>query len=353
MRAVAVLLVFFAHYSPDRLPGGFIGVSVFFVLSGYLITSLLLAEHERFDRVALTAFYARRALRLYPALVCATVGGVVVALATGDGTGEVLTGGLATLTYTTNIVEVAGVTVPDVYNHTWSLGVEEQFYIVWPLVVILAMRGRSTVALTVGLVLGAAVVGRAALTGSVSEGSIYILPIGHLDDLMVGCALAAALRTTVRADLLRACRHRVVPLTAAAIVAAVALKASIYDLRWLQDGGETVVAVAVAGLIVHTVAAPHGISTRFLASRPLAWLGRRSYGIYLYHQILLIALAAHLGIGPRTVVGLPLTIALAAGSYRWVETPFLRKKLAFTPLSRPGQRLDPVVATAGAGAPAP
>ena len=137
LRALAVVLVFAHHVDQGFLPGGFVGVEVFFVISGYLITWLLLQEHDRLGRINVPRFYARRALRLYPALIV-----LVILASTGAAVrhiGSPAADGVAAATYVTDIYANIA-THPSLVLHTWSLSVEEQFYLIWPAALVISLR---------------------------------------------------------------------------------------------------------------------------------------------------------------------------------------------------------------------
>jgi peptidoglycan/LPS O-acetylase OafA/YrhL len=245
IRAVAVLLVMAAHLGiAGLLGGGRMGYQAFFVLSGYLITTLLIREHARNGRIDLRAFYVRRIRRLVPALV--TMVGIVTALAflAGRG-GDVAYAALSSVLY------VANWTIPDdqlgLFGHTWTLAVEEQFYLVWPALVILAFRGR----------LGLAVALAAAAAAWILLPAFWIIEVG---------CLAAVIAE--RASL----RLRMAPLAAAAATLVLCLATTPVDGALL-----TVAAVAAAVLVLDG----SWLTVKLLA--PLAPLGRISYGVYLWH----------------------------------------------------------------------
>src|SRR4051812_33331846 len=146
VRALAVMMVLLHHVSVPYLLGGFIGVSVFFVLSGYLISSLLLDEVARTGRVDLPAFFRRRATRLYPALVVAVVLAIVVALVDHNEVGDTTLGAPLALGYVTNLAGWRGWAFAGFLSHTWSLAVEAQFYLLWPIVLVWLARRRGVAA---------------------------------------------------------------------------------------------------------------------------------------------------------------------------------------------------------------
>jgi len=329
IRAVAVLAVFAFHTMPDRLPVGWVGVDVFFVLSGYLITGLLLAEREGAGRVRLRAFYVRRAARLYPALLAAVVLAVVVA-------GSTLTDGAVALAYLSDVVRWQGGDLGPL-GHTWSLAIEEHFYVLWPLVVI-AARTRTRVATAAGLLGGgslAVVCWLAPPFGPLDEPT-YNAPHARMWELLAGCLLACVL-PGVRRQALTGWTLLGAGCTAAA---ALGVLAGGWPARTVALTVATVTASA------GTIAVVAGGGLRGLAWWPLPQIGVISYGVYLYHFP--IAQGVVLA-GPRSVqtaAKLAVVLALAWASHRWVEEPIReavarrlagrrRVRTATTPRSEP------------------
>lgn len=333
LRGVAVAAVLCFHTGANWAPGGFFGVDVFFVLSGFLITTLLLRERDRNTRVSLGRFYARRALRLLPAVVavCAFVlihGPQLPGAANVRGLHY---GVLGTLFYFSNwqsalnLLPLYGLT-----EHTWSLAIEEQFYLLWPPVLALMFWRRwSRVRLLVVLValVSATVVWRAVLWQSgASPSRVYYGSDMRADALLIGCALAvAAYYWGLPAWL----GHGAVP-AGLALLAAVGFVAR--QDGWLYDGGLTLVALAAAALIAAVVAAPQSPAARLLSLAPLRGLGRISYGLYLWHwPIYLILSPGRLGLPwlPTQLVRAGVSIAVAVGSYLLIERPFLQLRHRF------------------------
>lgn len=326
LRGVAVLLVVFAHawdgVAPHRTRllegvelrsgGGYFGVQLFFVLSGYLITGLLLERVERDGRLDVAGFYVRRARRLLPALllvlaVYACVAATRSGSARTDGFGSIV----RALLYVENLDPVIGRIPSDGWlGHTWSLAVEEQFYLLWPLVLLLSHRrwGRNGVAVVAAAAVVATVCARHLLVHvGLGDGNYFVM---RWDALMLGCLLAA--------------RPLRVP-RAAGLLGFLALAGSLLYLppgqTWVFTGSALVCAVAVA-------AAPQ---LTWLTWRPLVYVGSISYGLYLWHVLLL-------RFGYPVVPTLLLSGALAAASFRLVERPFL------SPAPRTPQVVGPPVA---------
>lgn len=320
LRGVAILLVMADHSGIGIASGaGHQGVTVFFVLSGFLITTLLLEEHALLGQVSLRRFYWRRALRLLPALV-ALLGVAAVILGLAGRTGEIAGDMIPALFYFMNWTTAAG-NNPGLLSHLWSLSIEEQFYLVWPVVLIgLLAVSRGRMAWVAGLLIGVilvAVLLRVVLW--VGPAANYRVTVGtdtRMDALAIGCLVALAFAT----------RPITVPPWAMAVLAA-----SIPTTLWLTNDesmakvGLAITAVAAAGLVA---GAATGAGGRVLASRPLMYLGIISYGLYLWHRPLMRAFTdSGLGGEPWAVaVMFALSIGLAFVSRRFVEDPFLALK---------------------------
>jgi peptidoglycan/LPS O-acetylase OafA/YrhL len=304
LRGIAIALVLFSHFGGGI--GGQAGVTLFFVLSGFLITSLLLSEHARVGRVSLPAFYMRRARRLLPAIVAMVA--IVCAL------GVSILVGLAALSYVANWI-IIGVGRIDPLSHTWSLAIEEQFYLVWPLALIALMRWGSSRMLAVLIVAASAsFVWRTVLV--VQGATIERIAFGsdvRADSLLIGCALAVAIMAGVRA--------RFSPLVPVAVLIALV---PLSGYHWF---GMTVGWLAIS--VVSAVA----IAAVLNGWRPLEWgplvgLGRISYGVYLWHFPLVYAISETVSPWVRVPLLVILTLAISLASYYLVELPFLRGRRA-------------------------
>ena len=342
VRAVSILLVALTHGGAS-FRGGYIGLDMFFVLSGFLITSLLLEEWSVTGRIDRRAFYGRRARRLLPALFATLAGFWVLKLAMPDldHGWSFLPRTLAIVFYGGNWVLVeAGDRALGALDQTWSLAVEEQFYIVWPLVFIACFRRRWRSEKILLLLVGFAAVSAAwrAYLYAVPHSSIPFGPYGnstywrsdtHADGLALGCALAVALAIPRwRALLEKACRWTVPVIAALLFLGFVVDKTSIYT-RWMYLGGWSAVNLSVAFLLAHIYVRERAILPRLLGTSPLVWIGKRSYGIYLVHLPIFFAISparVHLSMWPLFGLRMLVTLSIAAAMFRWVETPFLRRK---------------------------
>jgi peptidoglycan/LPS O-acetylase OafA/YrhL len=349
LRGAAVLSVLLYHTGVLR--GGWIGVDTFFVLSGYLITSLLLTEHDRTGDIALRAFWGRRARRLLPALflLLAGIGLFAALVATAEARAVIRQDLWGALTYSSNwldIVRGSGYwqtfTQPSPLAHVWSLAIEEQFYVVWPLVAWWALRRGGprrlmTVAAAGGVVLAAWAIILAWSGASVDR--VYLGTDTRAPALLLGATLGALRVGTARPELRRAA-HAAGLLGVALLVWA----AFTLDGRDPEVYRGALLGVSLAGglAVVGASQEDGGWFGRVVGWRPLCILGLLSYGIYLAHWPILLAVQhwSHLGPWATTAVVVPLTIAVAAASYLAVEHPIrLRRRVAW---SRPA--LLPVLA---------
>ncbi|MGZ6840110.1 MAG: DUF459 domain-containing protein, partial [Frankiaceae bacterium] len=346
--------------------GGFLGVDVFFVLSGYLITMLLLREQQATGRIALGAFWARRARRLLPALffVLAAVAVYAAFLVEPQARLSLRLDGLATLGYVGNWRQLgaeggyfAQGATPSPLRHTWSLSIEEQFYLVWPLVVVALLRGRRltrsrvrrVLVVTAVAALASAVLMSVLLGGDVSR--VYYGTDTRAQSVLVGCALAALLRlrrtpagtpgrTPARtgggAPAGTPARTSAPPglVTLAGWLGLVVVVAAMITVdgtqRGLYHGGLLLFDTAVAAVLAAVVLAPARGLARLLSVRPLPALGRISYGVYLWHWPVFVVLTAERTgrTGPALLVlRLGVTLVLATLSWRLVERPVLNGAL--------------------------
>jgi peptidoglycan/LPS O-acetylase OafA/YrhL len=346
LRAIAVLAVFLYHAGVGWMPGGFLGVDVFFVISGYLITSLLLSEQRRSGRVRLGRFWLRRARRLLPAVgVLIAVTMIVAAIVEPDRLTELRGDAISSLTYVANwrfIFEHQSYfdqfQRPSLFRHLWSLSVEEQFYLFWPLAFAagISLLGRKRLAL--GVLVGAAA--SLALTWVLFDPNhasrVYYGTDTHAAGLLVGVALALVwapwhLR---RAKPGRWCGPVLDALGVMALgyLALSFLQVHDYDLA-LFHGGYLWIALASATVIA-VVAHPTARLGGLLARPALVWLGLRSYSFYLWHWPVLALTRPGLDVSlPRGIL-IPLqllaVLALADLSYRFVELPFRGKSKLFS-----------------------
>lgn len=345
LRALAVLGVFVYHSRIDWLPGGFLGVDLFFVLSGYLITSLLLVEWEARNSIDLRRFWLRRARRLLPALVVVVLGALVLsAIFARQDLSHTRGDAVSSLLYYTNwhlilanhsyFVRMGS---PSLLQHLWSLAVEEQFYLIWPLLLVpgLVLIGRKRLPMLVI----AGVAGSAALMwllyNPYSDPSrVYYGTDTRAFLLLMGILLALVWPAIERL-------HRALPLLEllgiAALVGTVLLFRQMQDFNpTLYRGGDLAAAFCFVVLIAAVAHPKTGIGNA-LGVAPLRWVGERSYGIYLWHWPIIVLVA---GVNARPGLGIvaaeaALVLAAATLSFRFVEQPIrtgsLQRRLARRP----------------------
>lgn len=338
VRALAILLVL-AFHSPfyEQFPGGFAGVDVFFTLSGFLITSLLLDEWRRTGDIRLGAFFMRRALRLLPALVLfLTVMWLAMLLLPPSSATRLATNPsqlvgptVQTLGYVANWgIAFEWSTWPASLTHLWSLSLEEQFYILWPPLLVVLLRrkvplARVLVGLTVAAV-AATLWSAVVWVGAVSYERPFFSSDTRAAGLLVGVALAVGLAIAPERV-----RDR---LGAQPWIAISALLASglILDYKGANTyfGGLSIVHVATAALIAAILTRPSSHASSVLAAAPLVWVGRMSYSLYLWHYPAFFAVRGVLNAPPiiEAAIALAMTLLLAVASYYGVERPFLRLK---------------------------
>jgi peptidoglycan/LPS O-acetylase OafA/YrhL len=365
LRAIAITLVVLFHYPWIVKPfhsapvhGGFLGVDMFFVLSGFLITTLLLEERSKNGRVSLKGFYQRRARRLLPAFfvlfVLALIEHFVFSL-------QPTTAGLiGMLVYMANWVQIWR---PDslggVFGHTWSLAIEEQFYLLFPLLLIGLIRlGLRRVGLALALVGGAlaawgwrVAVWHRQSVNKVTFVDFYAQITGRslpdtdpfrfrewnrwyygtdtrADALLIGCAAAVIFVWLARRPLRRGFTigAAVVAMIAFVVGGFVVARASI-PAGWIPDWGlfllESCAAITVLGLAL----APRAPLSRVLSLPPLVYLGRRSYALYLFHIFIFQQLRTqrtHLGSIAQFWLLMAVTLVAAELSWRYIESPFMR-----------------------------
>jgi peptidoglycan/LPS O-acetylase OafA/YrhL len=344
VRAIAVVLTSLVHLMPHRVPGGVFGVDVFFVLSGFLITSLLLGELSDTGRLDLKRFYVRRARRLLPAVAALLIVFTVVVVLSARTPREILVAGVvdtAVLTYTFNWTDVFGHQPPWQVDHLWSLSLEEQFYIVWPILLLLVLRKFSrqgAVVITLAAVLASALAQDIVYDLTASTAWAYLSSPLHAHGILLGCVLAMVFTWRLADRQLSWLAAHSWPAAVAGIGIIVASFFIGVDDKVTYSGGMFAVVLA-AGLVVVTLASQdaglgNGRLHRVLGVALLVAIGRRSYSIYLWQNFMAWALTPLRG-GPWWIpANIVATLLAAEISYRFIERRFMR------PRRRPDQALE-------------
>ncbi|HUY50951.1 MAG TPA: acyltransferase family protein [Streptosporangiaceae bacterium] len=349
LRALAVLAVIAFHEQLTAFPGGFLGVDVFFVLSGYLITDLLVAQWNRHGRLDLRGFWARRARRLLPALAAMLVTVTAVTAIIEPGQLATLRQALiAAVTYSSNWWQAmahrsyfAQFGPPPPLQHLWSLAIEEQFYLVWPLFLIVVLATCQSSRVRASLAWLCAALSAVAMALIYVPGGdpsrVYYGTDTHASALFIGSALA--LSWPLRR--LQAGTREKAQVADAFGLAGIAL------LSWSMGhfaGGDSalypaglLIAALAAGAVVLAAASP-GVVGWLLGWPPLRWIGIRSYGIYLWHWPVIALTAAIMRQQPPGVLiwaaEAVISVGLAAASWRWIEQPILRDGFGATVRAR-------------------
>ncbi|MGD9998217.1 MAG: acyltransferase family protein [Ilumatobacteraceae bacterium] len=373
LRAVAVVAVMVYHANRNWLHGGFLGVEVFFVISGYLITLLLIAEHERSGRVDLKQFWLRRARRLLPALF-GMLALLVVYLAVGFRNAQGRTRGdiLGGIGYVSNWYQIwvgAGYTAAEAFaplRHLWSLAVEEQFYLLWPIIMVAILaKGRAhlprvalwLIGVSVGIALVTAVLFvpgdiNSACTPEAMHGywkiggrcvsvndALYLGTFTRAGGLMMGAAFAMVWRPMALMRGPMRDKHRQLDLLALLGVAALCylfwklhladpaltLNGSRFD-PWLFRGGLFATGAATL-LVIAAVTHQRSVAGVLLGNPLFDWIGTRSYGLYLYHWPIYQIIRKEAGLTlsvSQFVVAMIVTVPLTEISYRYLEMPIRR-----------------------------
>ncbi|HEY4225250.1 MAG TPA: acyltransferase family protein [Pseudolysinimonas sp.] len=344
IRAIAVTLVILFHLTPGTTIGGYLGVDLFFVVSGFLITTLLLRERDATGKIALGAFWTRRARRLLPALAVLVLTCCTAAWAIG---GDVLVGlGLqvaGAATFSSNWLFLAagssyfGDSLPELFRNLWSLAVEEQFYLVWPLLLVLVLlrMPRWLRAVLVALLATGSAIAMAALFTPADSTRVYYGTDTHAFGLAIGALLALLTIAWPRRALEwpRLARRVLAvagPVALAAVLAFAVLMPG--DAAFTFQGGLVIVA-ALAAIVIASLLVPGAPLARLLDLGLFRWVGERSYGLYLWHWPVFVLVVSALPAWGRDGasgwalggIALAISVAAAALSYRFVEQPIRRR----------------------------
>ena len=335
IRAAAVGIVVFAHAGVPGIRSGGAGVDVFFALSGFLITSILLTELDRDRSINFLNFYIRRFLRLLPCLWL-TIAAVMLVGLTGR-FGNVYLDALCAGTYSMNWDRALGWVGGGPLSHTWTLAIEEQYYLLWPLAISLLCRNRDRRLLQGACLVAAAiavVAYRFAVVDVFTRDRIHYGLDTHADPLLIGSSLACFLSARQERALSPAVSRLFGYVLAPAAVAGIA--AIVLCWAWGEGPpaltiGYPLVGLCTVAILVDCVCGRHSLLRPLLELPALVWVGRVSYGIYLWHLPIFTVMhvAGHDSWQKLLVVGGSLTLAVSALSFYLVEQRFLRLKRLF------------------------
>ncbi len=346
IRAIAVLGVMLYHADLTWISGGFLGVDVFFVLSGFLITSLILEEYDRSGSVRFSQFYLRRARRLLPAVaLLLAVVAAAAAFVYHDMARQVRADVIASMFYVNNwkyVVDQASyfefIGRPPVLKHLWSLSVEEQFYLIWPAVAYLIVRrsgrrGVAVVALALALASTAWMIVLSVRNGFpdyADPSRAYFGTDSHAMGLLVGAVLATFWRPgRLRADVTTGARAVITAIGVTALLGVVGFFLLVGEFTpWMYTGGGFLALAVVVAVLIAAATHPAAPLGRWLGTQPWRYTGQRSYGLYLWHWPIFMVTRPNLDIGldgvPLLALRFALTFAIAELSFRYVEMPIRR-----------------------------
>lgn len=339
LRAIAVTAVLLYHLDIGWARGGFLGVDLFFVISGFLITTLLLREHDSTGRIGLGAFWIRRFRRLVPPLVVVVAATVLATRLWGvpEQWASVRLDAVAALAYVANWRFVLAdqsyfdtLLGPSPLLHTWSLAVEEQWYILWPVVMIglVALAHRRSARAAVAAVAGAAVasaVWMAVLYEPADASRVYFGTDTRAQQLLIGAALAWIVQLRPERVELGSRTRGAWTVVAGLVAFAVVASSAGDEASWLYRGGFFAISILCALLVLGTATTSPAAPLRWLTWPPLLWIGVRSYGIYLWHWPVILFVGEPMGLElarvPLMVVQVSVTLVLTELSLRLIERP--------------------------------
>jgi peptidoglycan/LPS O-acetylase OafA/YrhL len=342
LRGVSILLVYVHHLYHPFLPGGFFGVDIFFVLSGFLITSLLVQEWNRKGSISLKNFYIRRALRLMPGvlLLVLLTGGFAFVFLSGKRAIQTYQGIWLTLSYASNWFYAFGsFSASNPLGITWSLAIEEQFYLTWPIMLYLALRlrlGRRWILCGLGVAIFIIALHRKMLA---AQGAnilrLYYASDTRADSILIGCILGLSVSWSLLPHDNKRVEIYMRSLAAGAVIflAYMVGTASWADSMLYLNWGYTLIAVSAALILNVLILWPPKLALLILKFTPLVWIGRVSYGLYLWHWPVREFIYPKEKL-PASVVQLlavvVLSLLLTTLSYYLVEKRFLGWKKRFS-----------------------
>jgi peptidoglycan/LPS O-acetylase OafA/YrhL len=341
MRGIAIMLVILSH--TGVLPNGYVGVDLFFALSGFLITTLLYEERERFGKISLRRFYERRARRLLPALALLLVVAAIVDVACYPLTGWPFgIKALLSTAFVNNWIAASGhASQLGALNPTWSLAQEEQFYLVWPVVLIVLLRFRVKPILVAALLFEAILLlyHNAPKSGLAHECAVYYSPTARFAELLSGCLAAViwrhrllrlplAFKRRLPATVRELVERRHIWRALGALVLAYLFVLLLANHTLLLGQVYTRACLLAAVLIVMLIGAPNSLLARAISCPPLRYIGKISYSLYLFHLLIRNVVYNYMpndSVYLTAAVTIVASLMLAALSWRLIESPVLRR----------------------------
>ena len=357
LRALSVLAVIAYHLNMKWAQGGLLGVGIFFVISGYLITDQIITEWNRHQRLSLVDFWIRRARRLLPAMISMLLFVAIWLFFVDSSRLHALQGDfLSSLFYINNwwlifhqVSYFESFGPPSPIGHLWSLSVEEQFYVMWPLLLLIGLkiasrRGKLTLLILACAALSALAMGMMYVPGT-DPSRVYYGTDTRAFALLIGAALAVVWPSQKLNDRVsRAARNT---LDIVGGIGIMALLVFIYQTveydDWLYRGGLLFLSL-IAAAVLAVIAYPASRVGKMMGCKPLRWLGVRSYSLYIWHYPVIILTSPDVNTNEagvtRIILQLTASLILAAISYRYIEEPFRRGrvhlhwKISYSPLRR-------------------
>ncbi|UXR78924.1 MULTISPECIES: acyltransferase family protein [unclassified Staphylococcus] len=340
LRAISVIGIIIYHLNVQWLSGGFLGVDTFFVISGYLITSLLLFEYENYGRIDLVSFWLKRFKRLIPAMLFVVLFSVIyVVLFEAEILKEIKGDAVAALIYISNWwyifqdIDYFDQFKPMPLKHLWSLAVEEQFYIFYPLVLwafLKIFKNKKWVLMTFFVISIFSAFWMFYLSMPDANNSrTYFGTDTRLQTLLLGVIFAFIWPAfKLKANPAKASRMFIDTLGSIAIVALLALFATVNEQQfWLYQGGFYAISLLTL-IIIASVVQPKGLVAKAMGNPLFLYIGKRSYSLYLWHFVIITFVHKNFVAGQYPsyvyIIDVVLTIMMAEISYRYIETPFRR-----------------------------
>jgi peptidoglycan/LPS O-acetylase OafA/YrhL len=341
--AVSVVMIYHLHYA--WAPGGLLGVGIFFVLSGYLITGILLRQWNGLHRLDFKDFWIRRAKRLLPALFTLLIFvGVWSYFFNQSQLSVIREDSLAAVLYVINwwyifhdVSYFQSFSQPSPFEHLWSLAVEEQFYLLFPLLLWLGLRWVSNskwlLAFTLGLAAVSAFLMAWLYQPGVDPSRVYFGTDTRAFALLIGSALAIVFPSHTVKEFQS--KKKRMMMDALGTICLIALLGFIFGMSeynsFLFQGGLVLISLITA-ILIGVIAQPTSMLGKLFAWKPLKWVGERSYGIYLWHFPVIVSSSPVSNVNgiywPRILLQVLVTIGLAAVSYRWIENPIRYGKIS-------------------------